>query len=242
MRGTATAIDLHARSIQKSNIENTPDILINVMNQNSHSKITAIIPAYNEATRISQVITDVSSFVDQILVIDDASTDETAHIAKMHGATVISMNNNSGYIAAIKTGILKATNEIVITLDADGEHSPKNIPDLVQPIILGTADMVQGHRNRIIRPSERLINWLAQRRFNVGDSGTGMRAIRTELAKRLELKGACICGIIALEVASNGGRIVDIPITLNSVHKPRKIAWYHFRQFFYLLQWLIRNR
>jgi hypothetical protein len=115
------------------------------------------------------------------------------------------------------------------------------IPELVAPILAGQADMVQGRRDIVPRPSERVLTWLASLRGPVGDSGTGLRALRTDLARRLQLRGACICGIFALEVLAQGGVIAEIPITLQKVDKPRRIAWYHLRQVLYLLPWLLRR-
>ena len=204
-------------------------------------KITAVIPAYNEADRIVSTLNQVRPFVDEIIVVDDASQDDTADLAGQSGARVYRQTKNKGYINAIKYGFSKAGGDIVITLDADGEFSANDIAELVKPIIEGRADMVQGHRNVVPRPSERLLTWLAQRKANVGDSGTGLRAIRTSLARALEIKGACICGVLSLEVASMGGRIVEIPIMLQHTNKPRTIAWFHFVQFFYLCPWMFRR-
>jgi len=204
-------------------------------------KITAVIPAHNEAGRIAQTLEKVKPLVDEIIVVDDASHDDTASLAKKQGATVFTLSSNSGYITAIKYGFKNASGDIVVTLDADGEFSADDIPELVEPIINGNADMVQGHRDIIPRPSEKILSWLAQKKTDVGDSGTGLRAIRTPLARSLDINGACICGILSLEVASKGGRIAEIPITLQKTDKPRKIAWFHLRQFFYLLPWLIKK-
>ena len=101
--------------------------------------------------------------------------------------------------------------------------------------------MVQGHRNTVPRPSERFLTWLARKKTNVGDSGTGLRAIRAPLAKSLEINGACICGVLSLEVASKGGRILEIPVRLQQTKKHRKIAWFHLAQFFYLVPWLLKK-
>lgn len=203
--------------------------------------ITAVLPAYNEAGRVGKTVAALHGMVDEILVIDDASRDATAAEARAAGARVITQPANQGYIAAIKRGFAEAQGEIVVVVDADGEFPVTAIPDLVAPILAGEADMVQGHRDIVPRPSERVLTWLAGLRGPVGDSGTGFRALRTDLARRLELRGLCICGIFALEVLSLGGVIAEIPIQLQTIQKPRRIAWYHLRQLFVLLPWLLRR-
>lgn len=203
--------------------------------------ISAVVPAYNESARIAKTVKSIKPWVDEVLVIDDGSQDDTAQQVAAVGARVLRQPRNQGYIAAIKRGFGEATGDVVVTIDADGELPSERIPDLVAPIFAGQADMVQGRRQVIVRPSEQFLTGLARLRAPVGDSGTGFRALRTELARQLDLKGACICGIFSLEVISRGGRITEIPIELQQIDKPRRIAWYHFRQFFYLLPWLFRR-
>ncbi len=203
-------------------------------------KVSAVIPAYNEQNRIRDTLDAVKQYVDEIIVIDDASTDNTADMANVNGVRVVSQHRNMGYIKAIKRGFVEAKGDIVVILDADGEFSADKIPALIRPIKDGRADMVQGHRDYIPRYSERVLTWLAEKKASVGDSGTGLRALRRELALRLELKGSCICGVFALEVISKGGEIAEIPIKLEKIEKPRKIAWFHIQQFFYLLPWLLK--
>lgn len=203
--------------------------------------VAAVMPAFNEAQRIGAVVAALVPRVDEVIVVDDGSRDDTAAIAEAAGARVLRQASNQGYIAALLRGIAAARAEVIVTLDADGEMPLDSIAALVAPIREGRADMVQGRRNRVPRPSERLLTWLAALRGAVGDSGTGMRAIRRNLAQRLELRGACICGTLALEVLAKGGRIAEVPIHLHRVNKPRRIAWFHLRQFFYLLPWLLRT-
>jgi len=203
--------------------------------------ISAIIPAYNEAKRIVRTLKQVRPFVNEIIVVDDASGDATAALAEQFGATVFTQDRNQGYICAIKYGFEKARGDIVVTIDADGEFSAADLPALVEPIVEDRADMVQGHRSMAPRPSESFLTWLAGRKVWVGDSGTGLRAIRTSLARRLEIKGACICGVLSLEVAAKGGRIAEIPVDLVATDKPRKIAWFHLAQLLYLLPWLLKK-
>jgi glycosyltransferase involved in cell wall biosynthesis len=154
------------------------------------------------------------------------------------GARVI-QQAMAGYIAAVKSGFSMATGQIVVTLDGDGEHMPKDIPRLVQPILLNEADMVLGMRRRIARVSERLISLLCRMRLPVHDTGTGFRAIRRDLAVRLSFPGRCICGTSVLEAYALGARIVEVPINLNTTDKPRRIAWGYIVQLFYVIKMLL---
>lgn len=203
--------------------------------------VTAVVPAYNEAGRVGKTVRKTERYVDRVLVIDDASTDDTAVHARRAGADVWTQPSNKGYIAAIKRGFSVADTDIVVTVDADGELPVERIPDLARPVCSGEADMVQGHRDYIVRPSEQFLTWLASFGGPVGDSGTGLRALRTDLAQVLDLQGACICGIFSLEVLRRGDKIEEIPIRLRQVEKPRGIAWRHFAQVFYVGAALFRN-
>jgi len=202
--------------------------------------ITAIVPAFNEAARIGQTVRAVRRYVGEVVVVDDGSVDDTAEMAVAAGAQVVRHRVNQGYIAAIKGGFRAAKGKVLVTIDADGEFDPADIPRLVQPILDGEADLVLGVRPTIPRPSERLLNWLAGLRVPVQDSGTGFRALCRELALKLEFPGACICGTSVLEPAALGARIVEIPVQLRQVNKPRQIAWYHLRQLGYVVRWLLR--
>jgi glycosyltransferase involved in cell wall biosynthesis len=201
--------------------------------------VSVIIPAYNEALRVAGVIRAALDCADQVVVVDDGSRDDTAKVAKNAGAHVI-RQPHQGYIAAIKRGFSEARGEIVVTLDADGEHDPADIPRLVAPILAGEADMVLGCRTQIVRPSERFLNWLTNFQVPIKDSGTGLRALRRDLALKLTLPGKCICGIFVLEAAYHGARIVEVPITLRRIEKPRRPAWYHLRQVVCVVQWLVK--
>lgn len=111
------------------------------------AKITAILPAYNGELCISSIILSSKKYVDRVIVVDDGSTDNTAEIAELAGAEVISHHSNIGKGAALKTGFeaVKAP-EIIVTLDSNGQHNPEEIPKLVNPIINGEADIVNGSR------------------------------------------------------------------------------------------------
>lgn len=203
--------------------------------------ISAIIPAYNEAQRISGVIKSVTPYVDELLVIDDGSKDDTADMARKAGAHVI-QQEHSGYIAALKQGFRESKNGIIVTIDADGEHCASDILRLVSPIDSGDADLVLGIRLKPVRISETFINWLTNIRVRTGDACTGFRALKKDLALQLSLKGLCTCGIFVLEANHIGAKVIDVPITTIRVDKKRSIAWYHVRQFGYVLMWLLKQK
>ena len=199
--------------------------------------ISIVIPAYNEAKRIGDVIISAISYSDDILVIDDGSTDTTALVAENAGARVLS-NNHSGYIAAIKRGFQEAQGDIIVTMDADGEHRSEEIPALTSRIINENVDLVIGKRNKIPRLSERFINRLTNLRIRIADSGSGFRALKKNLAVQLNLNGLCTCGILVLEASYLGAAIAEVPVTINTTEKPRNIAWYHLKQIYYVIKWV----
>ena len=203
------------------------------------TSVSAVIPARNERERIAQVIKETRGLVDEVIVVDDGSSDGTGRIARELGARVIANEHGRGYVAALKTGFENAQGDLVVTLDADGEHVPRDIPRLIQPILDGKADLVFGKREEIPRFSERLICGLARLKVRVRDSGSGFRALRRELALKLSLRGRCTCGIFALEAKHYGAKISEEPVTIRPIPKKRRIMWGHFWQIFYVLRWLL---
>lgn len=107
-----------------------------------------VIPAYNEAPRIRDVILKVKKYTQKIIVVDDGSTDQTTEVAKKSGALVLRHKLNLGKGAAMKTGAEAAFDlgvEAVIFLDADGQHDPRHIPAFAKR--LEQFDIVFGSRN-----------------------------------------------------------------------------------------------
>lgn len=200
-----------------------------------------VIPAYNEEKRIGKVIDHIKDQGCEVVVIDDASADNTSEVAKKRGARVVRNPQNLGYLKTIKRGFRETGGDIIVTIDADGEHDPGEIPRLVEPVQRGNADLVMGRREKgEIRISERILSWISAWKTGIRDSGTGFRAIRRNLALRLELKAICPCGIFALEAHRLGARIAEVPITVQRIDKRRSTAWRHFGQFFYLMRMMMK--
>jgi glycosyltransferase involved in cell wall biosynthesis len=202
--------------------------------------ISVVIPAYNEAERIAGVVKKAKAYADEVLVIDDRSSDRTSQVAKEAGATVIRNKGEKGYIGSVKTGLREAKGDIVVTLDADGEHNAEEIPLLTQPIYNGKADVVIGRREKIPRISEKLLSWLACIKTGIVDSGSGFRAIKKDFALKLKFEGSCICGLSALEMHRIGAQVLEVPITINNMDKKRNISWGHLFQFFHVLRWMLK--
>jgi glycosyltransferase involved in cell wall biosynthesis len=159
------------------------------------------IPAFNEELSIARVVLEAKKHADVVVVCDDGSTDLTRKIAACLGADVIRHERNMGYGAALESLFRRARDfsaDVLITLDADGQHEPKEIPILAAPIIEGSADLVVG--SRFVEGSE-IADMPAYRRFgakvitrlvsglkkNVSDAQSGFRAYSREAMKRLSI-------------------------------------------------------
>lgn len=114
-------------------------------------QVIAVIPAYNEGTRIAPVIKNVLQHVNAVLVVNDCSTDNSAQVAEAAGAHVINMPVNGGAGSATRTGCEQAIDmgaDVIVTIDADGQHDPDEIPKLVTHLLQHQLDIVFGGRPR----------------------------------------------------------------------------------------------
>lgn len=205
-------------------------------------KAFALIPAHNEADRIGEVVREVSGFVDHVVVVDDGSEDRTGEEAREAGAEVLTHDENRGYLQALRTGFQNVESDVIVTLDADGEMDPGYIPDLIRPVAEGNVDLVLGRRKSVPRISERFLSLLAGLSTDVSDTGSGYRALRTDLARKMDLKGVCPCGTFVLEAEKLGSETIEVPVETRRVEGSRKIAWRHFVQFWHVLKALIWDK
>ena len=156
-----------------------------------NTNISIVIPAYNEANNIGSVISELCRLHSdaEIIVIDDGSSDDTAAVAHNAGATVYSHPYNIGNGAAIKTGIRVAKGDILVFLDGDGQHNPKDVDRMLA--LFPEYDMVVGQRKRGGQASfdraigNKVYNWLASyvTKFPVRDLTSGFRAVKADIAK-----------------------------------------------------------
>ncbi len=168
-------------------------------------KIAILIPAYNEAESVGQVLdlmpSEVCGMETAVLVVDDGSRDGTGDVAAEHGAIVARHVINRGGGAALRTGyrlMVESGAAIVVTLDADGQHLPSEMPRLVQPVLDGEVDVAHGSRvlgeadkNTLSRELgivffNRLVSFITGTK--VSDCSNGYRAVRTTVLPQLVLR------------------------------------------------------
>jgi glycosyltransferase involved in cell wall biosynthesis len=162
-------------------------------------RVTVVVPTRDEEGLIGEIIDAVRPSCDEVLVVDGHSRDRTREIAVEHQARVI-LDHGLGKGEALRLALEEATGDIVVFIDADGSHDPRDIPALVGPIAAGTADLVIGSRGRggsdelhgtieqfIRYVGSQLITLAINYRWNVRltDSQNGFRAIRRDVGRQL---------------------------------------------------------
>ena len=204
------------------------------------NKITVGIPAFNEEKNIAAIIIGLKKITDKIIVCNDGSTDSTGEIAKELGAIVINHEKNSGYGAGIKSIFLKAKemkSEMLVTVDADGQHDVRDITKIVTPIQEDKAEIVIGSRFL-----EKVENIPEYRKFGIKlitkvtnlslnqsltDSQSGFRAYSKKVVDELNPSelGMGISTEILIKASTKNFKITEVPIKIlysgdTSTHNP----------------------
>ena len=165
------------------------------MPERAELRLAVVIPAYQAAGTVGAVVARART-VAPVYLVDDGSTDGTGDAGWGRGATLLTHATNRGKGAALRTGVTEAMTrgaQVVVTLDADGQHPPEEIPRLVAPIAEGRADLVLGARARSgpMPLRRRVSNWLSARLATriggqaVSDAQTGFRAFTRQVAERV---------------------------------------------------------
>ncbi|ELZ24082.1 family 2 glycosyl transferase [Halosimplex carlsbadense 2-9-1] len=193
-----------------------------------------VIPAYNEADTIGDVLAALPERIHghlvQAVVVSDGSDDATRRAADEYEAVVVEHPINQGQGGALQTGFDIASDhgaDIVVTMDADGQHPVDQLPDLVRPIVDDEADYVLGSRYRgednsgnsmTRRGGIRTFTWLINRlaKTDITDCTNGFRAIRgSRLADLTLTEERFSAPELIIESRKNGLRIVEVPVTIH---------------------------
>jgi glycosyltransferase involved in cell wall biosynthesis len=191
-----------------------------------------LIPAHNEGRAIGQVLGEIpAGLVQEVLVVDNASTDDTAAAARAAGATVVA-EPRPGYGRACLAGLAYyaaqpagRTPEIIVFLDGDHSDFPEEMPALLAPILSGTADLVIGSRalgereRGALLPQQRFGNWLAAKllRLRYGGTTTDLgpfRAVTAAALARIGMADTTYGWTVEMQVkaARLGLRVVEVPV------------------------------
>jgi glycosyltransferase involved in cell wall biosynthesis len=187
--------------------------------------LTVVIPAYNEEEAIGAVVDDIwqqcRAIVREVIVVDDGSRDNTAQIAKDNGAKVISHGYNRGYGASLKTGIGQANTDLILTMDADGQHNADFIWSLWEQ--KSHFDMVVGERTQLIHsplwrmPGKWLLTFMARflTQAEIPDLNSGLRIMHKDVVEKymhLCPSGFSFSTTITMALHSRGYRVGYVPI------------------------------
>jgi glycosyltransferase involved in cell wall biosynthesis len=204
-------------------------------------KTIAAIPAYNEEKHIEEIVSKTLHYVDQVIVVDDGSVDRTGERARGAGAEVVTHDKNSGKGVAINTAF-KAAREInpnaMVLLDADGQHSPEEIPNLLDPVLNNQADMVVGSRflkNNHIPKYRMLGQTVLNITTNLGsgikltDTQSGFRAFSRKAIERMALKetGFAVESEMQFMAGRYGLKVTEVPIETNYDEKVKRSPVVH---------------
>ena len=191
-------------------------------------KTIVVIPAFNEQAAIGDVVAKSLQYADDVLVIDDGSSDDTSEIAKNAGADVLKHPTNFGKGVSLKDAFKEVSGyDVVVTIDGDGQHNPDEIPILIEPILEGKADFVNG--SRYLNGFEE--NTPAYRRVgqkvldiatnvtagtSVTDSQSGFRAFKGDTISCYKFRdpGFGIESEMIADAAENSLKILEVPITV----------------------------
>lgn len=203
------------------------------MNQSQSSRqkrtrVAAVIPAFNEEKYIGTVVLKARQYVDETIVVDDGSSDQTAKVARLAGATVIQHQQNKGYGASIQSLLAEAKKRdigIAVLLDGDSQHNPDDIPRLIRPISEGF-DLVIGSRALQSKniPGYRRVGQKVIGGFsrvlsgeNLSDSESGFRAFSRKALDSLELKenGMAISAETISRATEKKLKITETPISIS---------------------------
>lgn len=195
----------------------------------SQDGVVVVIPAFNEERFIASVVFQARPFADEVVVVDDGSTDRTAELAEAAGATVLRLDANAGKAAALNAGFAYAKTldpSVVVCLDGDAQHEPAEIPTLVKPIVTGDADVVIG--SRFLNTHSRIPGWrkVGQHTLtamtngmsgtSVTDSQSGFRAFSPAAVRSLRFtsSGLSVESEMQFLFEPAGLRVTEVPISV----------------------------
>ena len=197
------------------------------MSQLEQKQLLAALPAYNEEHHIGTVVLKIRKYINDVIVIDDGSTDQTSRVAELAGATVIRNEKNVGKGASLQKIFVVAQEkkaDVLVILDADCQHDPDDIPAMMAPVLSENMDLVIGSRKaeshktpayrrfgqRVLLRSTKVLT-----KTNISDSECGFRALSQKAVWQIQLKenGFAVETEMLAQAVDRDLQVTEVPIS-----------------------------
>ncbi|MBD3214162.1 MAG: glycosyltransferase [Candidatus Lokiarchaeota archaeon] len=240
-----TLKEARIETVNRKRVENkSPELRADTSGEKTLVKnniISIVIPLFNEENSIYRVLKQIPNhFNYEVIVVDDGSTDNSIEVVKkVEGLDIriIKHSTNRGYGAAIMTGLRNATGNIVVTLDSDGQHNPKDIPKVIEPIDCDNADIVIGSRYlgnclyRVplhTRTGELFIKFILKILFGlkIGNNQSGFRAFSRRSLRyfdEMKYEEMGLTTELLFKSGFNKLKVIEVPIEVS----PRRFGRSH---------------
>ncbi|MCG8652731.1 MAG: glycosyltransferase family 2 protein [Pirellulales bacterium] len=202
---------------------------MNFRSSTDSPQVWVVVPAFNEATRVGEVLASLRRYRWRIVLVDDGSSDATAEVARQQGVVVLRHMINRGQGAALQTGIdyaLSRDATAIVTFDADGQHSGHDLQTILEPVLAGQADVCLGsrflgrsigippHRMALLKAAVWFTRWTTGLRIT--DTHNGLRALSAGAAGRIRIREDRMAHASDLlhQIASHQLRYVERPVTI----------------------------
>lgn len=238
---------------------NTPSVAADPVPKASkdveYPRVWIVVPAYNESPRVGSTLNNLLRVYQNVIVVDDGSTDDTSAVVREHPVWIVRHAINCGQGAALQTGIdfaVRQGADIIVSFDADGQHCSDDIAGLIEPIAAGRADVSLGSRflgravampwgRRLLLRSAVLFTRLTSR-LQVTDTHNGLRALSRSAAERLRIEqsGMAHASEILARIGECRLRYTEAPVTIvysRETLRKGQTAWDALRIIAHLLAW-----
>lgn len=197
--------------ISKQDIQSTGKTLL------GKQKVTAVIPCFNDGETLKPTLGDIKVLVDEVIVVDDGSVDNTSSIVKSAGHILIKHKSNWGYDKSLNDGFklaVKRGAKIIVTLDADGEHNVSDLNKIIEPIKSGKADVVIGIRTRKSHLDQEIFAYFTKFLYGISDPLCGFKAYDAKVYNSVGFfdNVGSIGTQLAVKAAQKGFKIKNVSI------------------------------